>query len=243
VGARPRRLKRGRPQAGAQARTARARDPEGLESAAREFGITAAAAKGAAEALQHSDRSLAVVLAFGLALLAWFTLGALRALVLAHALAWRMPPPRIRRPFRAVAVFNGLFLVQIAASAGSSWLREQVGVAALFGVVPTVALTVAVAVAAMWLLPHRTRSPRDLLPGAILVGVGLQLVNVAVVFYFAPRLGEAEQTFGAFGAAATMLIWLYVLARLITASAFLNATLWSRRVREAGRTAEPAPGA
>ena len=31
------------------------------------------------------------------------------------------------------------------------------------------------------------------------------------VFYFAPRLGRSEETYGAFGAAATLLIWLYVL--------------------------------
>ena len=47
-----------------------------------------------------------------------------------------------------------------------------------------------------------------------------------MLFYFAPRLGRSEETYGAFGTAATMLVWLYVLSRLITGAAFLNATLW-----------------
>jgi uncharacterized BrkB/YihY/UPF0761 family membrane protein len=35
--------------------------------------------------------------------------------------------------------------------------------------------------------------------------------------------------YGAFGAAAAMLVWLYMISRLITLAAFLNATLWLRR--------------
>jgi uncharacterized BrkB/YihY/UPF0761 family membrane protein len=55
------------------------------------------------------------------------------------------------------------------------------------------------------------------------------VITVAVLFYFAPRLGRAEETYGAFGTAATMLIWLYVLARLVIGSAFLNAVLYRQR--------------
>jgi uncharacterized BrkB/YihY/UPF0761 family membrane protein len=53
-----------------------------------------------------------------------------------------------------------------------------------------------------------------------------------VIFYFAPRLGRSEETYGAFGTAATMLVWLYVIGRLVTGAAFLNATLWKRRHTE-----------
>ena len=88
----------------------------------------------------------------------------------------------------------------------------------------------------MWLLPHRATHPRELVPGALLVAAGHQLVQIAVIFYFAPRLGRSEETYGAFGTAATVLIWLYVLSRLVTGAAFLNATLWDRR-RRAARTA------
>jgi uncharacterized BrkB/YihY/UPF0761 family membrane protein len=83
----------------------------------------------------------------------------------------------------------------------------------------------------MWLLPHRATHVSELLPGAVLVAAGHQLVQIAVLFYFAPRLGRSEETYGAFGTAATMLVWLYVLSRLITGAAFLNATLWDRRRR------------
>ena len=54
-------------------------------------------------------------------------------------------------------------------------------------------------------------------------------MNVAVVFCFAPKLGRSTELYGTLGTAAVLLVWLYILARLITSGAFLNATLWERR--------------
>jgi uncharacterized BrkB/YihY/UPF0761 family membrane protein len=204
-------------------------DPDGLETAARRFGVGAAAAQAAAEALEVSDRNAVLVLVFGLVLLAWFTLGAVRALVLAHALAWQLEPPRIRAPLRVFAIFNGLFLLAILSSVAGAWLEAAIGRTALLGTALALVVTTAIALYAMWLLPHRATDIRELLPGALLVAVGYELVQIAVIFYFAPRLGRSEETYGAFGAAATMLVWLYVLSRLVTVAAFLNATLWYRR--------------
>jgi uncharacterized BrkB/YihY/UPF0761 family membrane protein len=204
-------------------------DEDGLEEASREFGIGAAAAEAAAEALNSSDRNAGVILVVGLVTLGWFSLGAVRALVLAHALAWQLKPPRIRRPLRVIAIFNGLFVAYTATSLGVAWLREQLGAVSILGLSLTLAMTTAVAMSAMWMLPRRATTIRDLLPGALLVAVGAQLIQIAVLFYFAPRLGRSEETYGALGTAATLLVWLYVISRLITGAAFLNSTLWFRR--------------
>jgi uncharacterized BrkB/YihY/UPF0761 family membrane protein len=207
-------------------------DPGALEHEARRFGITAAAAHSGARALENGSRGIVLVLVFGIVMLFWFSLGAIRALVLAFSLAWGVPPPRIRRPLHAIVLFNGLFLFAFAASSGVAWLREQIGAQALLGSLLSAALMVCIALVAMWFLPHGDARLRDLLPGAVMVGVGYQLITVAVLFYFAPRLGRAEETYGAFGTAATMLVWLYVLARLVIGSAFLNMVLYSRRAAE-----------
>ena len=204
-------------------------DEDGLEEATREFGVGAAAAQAAAEALEAGDRNAGLVFLFGLVMLAWFSLGAVRALILAHALAWQLKPPRIRRPFGVIATFNGLFVGYTAVSLGLAWLREQLGTISILGTALTLAASTGVALTAMWLLPRRATTPRDLLPGALLVAVGAQLIQVAVLFYFAPRLGRSEETYGALGTAATLLVWLYVISRLITGAAFLNSTLWLRK--------------
>jgi uncharacterized BrkB/YihY/UPF0761 family membrane protein len=204
-------------------------DEDGLEEATREFGIGAAAAEAAAEALQAGDRNAGLVLLFGLVMLAWFSLGAVRALILAHALAWQLKPPRIRRPFRVIAIFNGLVLGYLATSLVVAWLREQFGAISILSIAFTLAASTALTLTAMWLLPRRATSIRDLIPGALLVVAGAQLIQIAVLFYFAPRLGRSEETYGALGTSATLLIWLYVISRLITGAAFLNSTLWLRK--------------
>ena len=52
---------------------------------------------------------------------------------------------------------------------------------------------------------------------------------MAVVFYFAPKLERSSELYGVLGLSAVLLVWLYVLARLVTGAAFLNATIWERR--------------
>lgn len=204
-------------------------DEDGLEDVSREFGIGAAAAESAARALQSNDRNAGLVLVVGLVTLAWFSLGAVRALILAQALAWQLKPRRIQRPFRVIATFNGLFVGYTALSVGLAWLREQLGPVSILGVGLTLAASTGMALTAMWLLPRRATTVRELLPGALLVAVGAQLIQIAVLFYFAPRLGRSEETYGALGTAATLLVWLYVICRLFTGAAFLNSTLWLRR--------------
>ena len=210
-------------------------DEEGLESAAREFGLGAASAEAAAEALQNTERNAVILLVVGLISLVWLTLGVLRAANISYALAWRVEVPKIRRPLIAIGVPNGLLFFAFAGSAATAWLREQLGTTALFGVAVGFFMTTAIALYAMWLLPHRASHPFELVPGAVIVGIGYQLMDVAVVFYFAPKLGESQETYGVFGAAATLLVWLYVLCRLFTAAAFLNATLWERRQDDLAR--------
>jgi uncharacterized BrkB/YihY/UPF0761 family membrane protein len=202
---------------------------ESVEDAAKEFGIGAAAMASAERAVDTTQSNRILLLLTGLVLLAWFSLGFLRALQVAYSLAWGLPRQRLSKPLYAVLVFNGLVLALAVTGAGLAWLREQLGLFGLLGVLATFAFQAAVGVLVMWLLPRRAERWQELVPGALLVAVGAQLVNVAVVFYFAPKIGRSTELYGTLGAAAVLLVWLYVLARLITSGAFLNATLWERR--------------
>jgi uncharacterized BrkB/YihY/UPF0761 family membrane protein len=170
-----------------------------------------------------------LLLLFGLVMLAWFTLGAIRALVLAYALAWHVTPGGIRRPLHAIGLFNAVFVLAVLASAGVTWVREQLGLPFVLGSLVTAGCLIALAMYAMWLLPHAAARRRDLLPGAVLIAIGNQAISILALVYFAPRLGRAEETYGALGTAATLLVWLYLVSRLVTGAAFLNATLQRRR--------------
>ena len=212
---------------------------EGVEDAAKEFGIGAAAIASAERAVEASQTNRILLLLTGIVLIAWFSLGFLRALQLAYSFAWGLPRQKLRKPLYAVMIFNGLFLALAVAGAGLAWLRRELGLFGVIGVLVTIGFQAGVGLLVMWLLPHRAKRWQELVPGAVLVAVGAQVVNVAVVFYFAPRIGRSTERYGAVGTAAVLLVWLYVVARLITSGAFLNATLWERR--HGGSTEEPAP--
>jgi uncharacterized BrkB/YihY/UPF0761 family membrane protein len=202
---------------------------ESVEGAAKQLGIGAAAIASTSKAVEASQTNRLLLLFFGLGLLAWFSLGFVRALQLAYSLAWGVPRPRLRKPLYAVMLFNGLFLSVAVATAALAWLREELGLIGVLGVVATIAFQTGIALLVMWLLPRRAERWQELVPGAALVAVGAQLVSVAVIFYFAPKLGRSSELYGTLGSASVLLVWLYVIARLITGGAFLNATLWERR--------------
>jgi uncharacterized BrkB/YihY/UPF0761 family membrane protein len=81
-----------------------------------------------------------------------------------------------------------------------------------------------------WKLPHLAEVElRDLLPGALLVAVGVEAVHLLTVLWYANKIANSSGLYGSLGAAVGLLAWLHLLGRLTIASVVLNATLWRRR--------------
>ena len=72
---------------------------------------------------------------------------------------------------------------------------------------------------------------RDLLPGAIFVGVGIQVLHLITVYWITHLLTSKSETYGAIGAALAILFWAYLLGRVVAASAVVNAAAWHQRHR------------
>jgi uncharacterized BrkB/YihY/UPF0761 family membrane protein len=68
-----------------------------------------------------------------------------------------------------------------------------------------------------------------LVPGSLLFAGGFQGYVLAVTLYFAPRAARASTLYGSLGVALTVLVSLFLLARLAVAAEELNAALWERR--------------
>ena len=208
-------------------------DRVAAQDAARHFGISAAATQSAMSAIAEEHHARWYFLLAGLVLLVWFGIGVVRALNVAHSVAWSLRPEKLRRPLIAGLAFSGIVTTLIVVSASTQYLREQYGGTGLW---LTVSLFVFYLVAVLWImdkLPHRSASWRDLLPGAVLVAFGTEVIHIVVVLYLVPKLGHSSELYGALGTATVILLWLYLLARLVVAAAFLNAALWDRRIRAA----------
>jgi membrane protein len=204
-------------------------DRVGLQDAARSFGISGASTQSAMKAIAEEHHARWYFLVAGLVLLVWSGIGVIRALNIAHSIAWNLRPEKLRRPVFAGLVFSGIVTSLIVVSASTQYLREHY---AEIGLWLTLSLFVFYLVVVLWImdkLPHRSTSWRDLLPGAVLVALGTEVIHIVVVLYLVPKLGHSSELYGALGTATVILLWLYLLARLLVAAAFLNAALWDHR--------------
>jgi uncharacterized BrkB/YihY/UPF0761 family membrane protein len=204
--------------------------PGDVESSADNLGMSAESAHTMTEVIEESSHGHWYFLALGLFFLLWFAIGVARALRVAHTLAWGVQRRRFRRPVHGGLVFTLFATALIATPLLLQWAREALGVGGLIATISVVALYAAGALWMMLLLPHPPEVQwTALIPGAVLVGVGVEGLHLFTALYLAPRLGRSDELYGSLGAATVLLLWLYIIARLITLSAFLNATLWERR--------------
>ena len=161
----------------------------------------------------------------------WFAIGVVRALRISFAVAWGVRPERMRRPIVAGAVFTCLRSLSSSSPERRKWRANSWARMACW---PTIALVLLYAAVALWmmnLLPHADAPLTALVPGAVLVALGVQAMHLVVALYLGPKLGRSSELYGSLGVATVILLWLYITARLLTASAFLNAALWERKRR------------
>jgi membrane protein len=171
-------------------------------------------------------------LAVGIPVLVWVTRSLLRVLIGAHRLVWSdvrsaVPKPTIVATLRLLGLLLGVLVIAGLASAVREWSGG-------FGLLST--LLVALPLSALWLLvsirlPHRDSDWTALVPGALLFGVGVELLQVVIAYVIEPWAINKQGTYGALGVAAALLLGLFLVSRLIVATAVLNVTLWERRAR------------
>ena len=148
-------------------------------------------------------------------------------IVAATCLVWQIPRVRIKK-FRPALLFIAFITIV-------SWLTSVLGqlrsAAPAPGIVLTVAWLAIPLLAGWWLmahLPHRNAPVWALLPGALVLGIGLQLMHVFTVVYISRSASSKSETYGVVGVALATLLWCYVAGRLLIATAVINAALWRR---------------
>jgi uncharacterized BrkB/YihY/UPF0761 family membrane protein len=194
-----------------------------------EGGITAIAASQVSEAASDARNGRWLLLAVGLYALFSTSRTMVRALWTSSQISAHLPvtkPPVIK----GVLAYNGIMFLLFFTVGGAGRLRDATPGPGLLITVASVAVFVGLSWQALRWLPGPGLGPRDLLPGAILLAVGLQLMHLVGTLYLPGRIERASDTYGTLGTAVVLLLWLYLFGRLMIAGGVLNATM--RRLRE-----------
>ncbi|TQM64886.1 YihY/virulence factor BrkB family protein [Humibacillus xanthopallidus] len=201
-------------------------------------GVTAVARQQIVAALQDGGQSWWVAVIVGLVGFLWTTRTLMRNLIQATAHIWDAPTRR--QPQRQVIVSSVIF--------ASAWLMLffAVGLASTIDILPAgivaTFLTQITLSTLVWLvislrLPDRRESWTDLLPGCLLFGLGLTLMQLVGRFYLPARFEHSSQLYGSLGVAAVILVWLLILGHLTTVSALVNRVWFDYRADRAQQEA------
>lgn len=154
-----------------------------------------------------------------------------------HLLAWRLPVTPARKAWKGGLWFTGACFGLLVLGVLLQRLRSGVPGLGLVVMLMFVLVYAGSWFAASLALPHADIPWTDLLPGALLFGIGVQVLHLVTVFYLIGRVDRASDVYGPLGAAIGLLLWLYLLGRLIVAAPVLNATLVAHGREDAeGRT-------
>jgi uncharacterized BrkB/YihY/UPF0761 family membrane protein len=194
-----------------------------------------------ASAARASERGHWLALLFGGLATLLAAAGVAEVLRWIHVLAWRLAPFRARRrPGVALGLVAGVVILVAASRLAEQARADAKGLASELTVILVTAGAQVVVLGLLWLalslaLPRAAGVPwTALVPGSFVFAVGFQGFSLALTLYFAPRAARASALYGSLGVALTVLVSLFLFARLAVAAAELNAYLWERRFTPRG---------
>jgi len=166
----------------------------------------------------------------GLLFLLYQSYALLRAVSAVHSLVWGLRVSAIKRPLLASVAVLCLTSGAIAAAALLRTLPDYLATApSVAAVLAAYALPFVGWLLASTRLPHRARRWADLVPGAVVVGVGFAALHAFDAYLLVPWLESRQETYGVLGVAAGVMLSLYLLGWAIAGGAALNRVLWERR--------------
>jgi membrane protein len=191
----------------------------------------------------HSLTGSGVGLAVGVLVTLYGCLGVAGATQNAFNRAWAVP--RNRRPNRFAARLRSLLLLPLlgagvlvttalaALTTGAEAYSAHVGTALRVAAILLAVLTnIGLLMLAFRILTAREVPTRDLRVGAVVAGVGWQVVQILGTYFVTHALRGAQEAYGVFGLVLGLIAWIYLLALVTVFAVEINVVaerrLWPR---------------
>jgi len=217
-------------------------EPGSARGATADIGLGGTTATTIATATAQAHEARWWLVLTGLVALFRTSLTLARTLWVATLLAWQLPVVKLRHPPRAAGLVIGFLGSALALVLAANWLRT---ISYTVGLVVAITLVVAYALLGWIILAALPRpahvSVAELIPGALLIGVGAEGLHLVAALFLAHQISSASQLYGALGSAATVLLWSYFLARVLIGGTSVNRA-WASVVEARGETLEGEDG-
>lgn len=198
-----------------------------------DLGLTGAAADLVRNAIDRAADSKRAASIIGLLGLAWSGSGVGVALQRGVRTPWQEQAKGLGERARAVAwlaVAALGFAVALALSSVLNWLPDEVPLIAVLALTTAVGLAIEIGLFwwMFWGLGTRRVPARALLPGAILAGIGFEVLKLIGTLYVPRLVASSSSLYGPIGVVFAIIAWLTLAARLIVYASTLNVVRYER---------------
>lgn len=173
-----------------------------------------------------------VLLIVAVLLAVWSGLGVLRSFEAAMNAVWNVPrrsrPNALWSTLRALALLVVLGIVILASTVLAASTGGASGPVAVLATATSLAVNVALYLAAFRIMPARGLSWRDVVPGALIGATAWTVLCALGGGYVAHQLRGASQVYGTFAAVIALLTWIYLGAQVTLYAAEVNVVLRDR---------------
>jgi hypothetical protein len=203
--------------------------PNGLDSLLQQASITGELAQEVNSVTDTSGSTLLVAIVTSAWLAAWAGRNLVVVLAACSATAWRLDVTARRATLRVSAAVTMLVFVLVVAASVTNRLRSEFGIAGstTSWILGAVAFTGAW-FAVMWVLPRGTPDPGAVLPGALLVGLSLSVLQWFMQFYLPSKFERSSAVAGSVGTTVAALGALFIVGRVMASSFVANSVVFER---------------
>ena len=201
----------------------------GLDALLQQASVTGELAQEVNSFTDNSGSTLIVAVVTSAWIAAWAGRNLVVVLAACSGTAWRLDVTARRATLRVSATVTMLVFVLVIPASVTNRLRSEFGMAGtttswVFGAVAFTGAWFAV----MWVLPRGTPDPGAVLPGALLVGLSLSVMQWFMQFYLPSKLERSSALAGSVGTTVAALGAMFLVGRVMAASFVLNSVIFER---------------
>jgi inner membrane protein YhjD len=182
-----------------------------------------------------------IALVIGVLLALWAGMGCMQAAQDGMSEVWNVPraeqPSFIAKRLRSLGtllVLAAALVVGTAATQAVTLVPDLPGAARVAGIIVTTAINTGLFLVVFQVLNPERHPWRELLPGAVVGGVGYTILQAVGQWYVNRTVKGAADTYGTFAVVIGLLSWLYLLGQLLLFAAEVNVVaarrLWPRSI-------------